>query len=212
MSSQGLFVHPTAEIEPGALVGTGTAIWHHSQVRQGSSVGIGCTLGKNVFVDEYVQIGDRVKIQNNVSVYRGVELADEVFVGPSVVFTNDLRPRAVLSAWQISPTRVCRGASVGANATIVCGVEIGEHAMIGAGSVVTTNVRSHQLVTGNPARHHGWVCACGEVVSRSVARPVDLRCISCRGDAEGGSPSMDSASHGLPWPRSYSGRMRKRRS
>ena len=127
-----------------------------------------------MFVDEYVQIGDRVKIQNNVSVYRGVELADEVFVGPSVVFTNDLRPRAVLSAWQISPTRVCRGASVGANATIVCGVEIGEHAMIGAGSVVTTNVRSHQLVTGNPARHHGWVCACGEVVSRSVARPVDL--------------------------------------
>ena len=192
MSSQRLFVHPTAEIESGATVGAGTAIWHHSQVREGSSVGIDCTLGKNVFVDEYVQIGDRVKIQNNVSVYRGVELSDEVFIGPSVVFTNDLRPRAMPTAWQISPTRVSRGASVGANATIVCGVEIGEHAMIGAGAVVTTDVRSHQLVTGNPARHHGWVCACGEVVSRGAARPADLRCMNCRGDAADSSPSAGS--------------------
>ena len=194
MSSQELFVHPTAEIEPGAVVGTGTAIWHHSQVRQGARVGIDCTLGKNVFVDEYVHIGDRVKIQNNVSVYRGAELADEVFVGPSVVFTNDLRPRAVPAAWHISPTRVCRGASIGANATVVCGVEVGEHAMIGAGAVVTTDVRPHQLVTGNPARHHGWVCACGEVISRAAARPLDLRCMHCRTDAADGSPGTGSQS------------------
>ena len=192
MSSQGLFVHPTAEIEPGAVVSAGTAIWHHSQVRQGSRIGIDCSLGKNVFVDEYVHIGDRVKIQNNVSVYRGVELADEVFVGPSVVFTNDLRPRAMSTAWHISPTRICRGASIGANATVVCGVEIGESAMIGAGAVVTTNVPPHQLVTGNPARHHGWVCACGEVLSRGVARPVDVRCMHCRGEAVHGPSATGS--------------------
>jgi perosamine synthetase len=187
VASDASFVHPTAMIEPGALVGNGTAIWHHSQVRRGAMIGSDCTLGKNVFVDEGVLIGDRVKIQNNVSVYKGVELADEVFIGPSAVFTNDLRPRAVSTDWQLSPTRVARGASVGANATIVCGIEIGERAMVGAGAVVTAPVRPHQVVTGNPARHHGWVCACGVVVSRAGDRPSELRCAACRGlpDDEG---------------------------
>jgi len=179
------YVHPTAAIEPGAQVGTDTKIWHHSHVRDGSVIGTGCTLGKNVFVDEGVRIGDRVKIQNNVSVYRGVEIGDEVFVGPSAVFTNDLRPRAVSASWQVRPTRVLRGASIGANATIVCGVEIGEYGMVGAGAVVTATVRPHQLVLGNPARHHGWICACGEILSRAPVRPGRTRCQDC--DPQAGS-------------------------
>jgi dTDP-4-amino-4,6-dideoxygalactose transaminase/acetyltransferase-like isoleucine patch superfamily enzyme len=181
-----LFVHPTAIVESGVVAGNGTAIWHHSHVRNGAVVGSGCTLGKNVFVDEDVVIGERVKIQNNVSVYRGVQLGDDVFIGPSAVFTNDLRPRATGGAWRLGSTRVHRGASVGANATIVCGIEIGECAMVGAGAVVTTSVLPHQLVTGNPARHHGWVCACGEVVSRAEEAPADPRCASCRPDADSG--------------------------
>ena len=194
MAPDASFVHPTAMIEPGGLVGKGTAIWHHSQVRRGAEIGSDCTLGKNVFVDAGVLIGDRVKIQNNVSVYQGVELADEVFVGPSAVFTNDLRPRAVVADWQLTPTRVARGASVGANATVVCGTEIGEHAMVGAGAVVTASVRPHQLVAGNPARHHGWVCACGVVLSRAGDQPAELRCAGCRGSAgeagrAGGEPA-----------------------
>ena len=150
MLSQAPFVHPTAIVEPGASIGDGTAIWHHSHLRAGSVIGRGCTLGKNVFVDAGVKIGDEVKIQNNVSVYRGVELADGVFVGPSAVFTNDLRPRARSMAWQARPTRIRRGASIGANATVLCGIEIGEHAMVGAGAVVTAPVRPHQLVAGQP--------------------------------------------------------------
>jgi dTDP-4-amino-4,6-dideoxygalactose transaminase/acetyltransferase-like isoleucine patch superfamily enzyme len=178
-----LFTHPTAIVEPGSRVGEGTSIWHHAQVRQGAVIGADCTLGKNVFVDEGVIIGNRVKIQNNVSVYKGAEIDDEVFIGPSVVFTNDLRPRAANGNWQLGSIRVCRGASLGANATIVCGVEIGEGAMVGAGAVVTASVRPHELVVGNPARHHGWVCACGDVVSRAEEPPADLRCPQCRQDA-----------------------------
>jgi dTDP-4-amino-4,6-dideoxygalactose transaminase/acetyltransferase-like isoleucine patch superfamily enzyme len=182
------FIHPTAAIEPGARIGAGTRIWHHSHVRGGAVIGAGCTLGKNVFVDEGVRIGDRVKIQNNVSVYRGVELGDEVFVGPSAVFTNDLRPRAAGAGWQLSPTRVRRGASIGANATIVCGTEIGEHGMVGAGAVVTAEVRPHQLVVGNPARHHGWVCPCGEIVSRAAEPPARPRCRGCAPEPDGRIP------------------------
>lgn len=173
------FIHPTAAIEEGARIGAGTRVWHHSHVRAGAVIGVSCTLGRNVFIDEGVTIGDRVKIQNNVSVYRGVELDDEVFVGPSAVFTNDLRPRADNSGWEINPTRVRRGASIGANATIVCGNEIGEYGMVGAGAVVTAAVRPHQLVVGNPARHQGWVCACGQIVSRTESRPERTRCLGC---------------------------------
>ncbi len=213
------FVHPTAVLEPGAAIGDGTMIWQHSQLRAGCEVGSGCTLGKNVFVDEAVRIGDRVKIQNNVSVYHGVELADEVFVGPSAVFTNDLRPRADGADWQLRPTRVRRGASVGANATVLCGIEIGEYAMVGAGAVVTASVHPHQLVVGNPARHHGWVCRCGEIVSRDSARPADPTCPACRAAGTGQVPAPARAADrgrrsgtGSGWPRSRSGRTRKRRS
>jgi dTDP-4-amino-4,6-dideoxygalactose transaminase/acetyltransferase-like isoleucine patch superfamily enzyme len=189
-------VHPTATVEPGAQVGPGTSVWHHSHLRAGAVVGAGCTLGANVHVDAGARVGDRVKIQNNVSVYRGVELADEVFVGPSVVFTNDLRPRATSSDWQVRVTVVRRGASIGANATIVAGAELGEHCMVGAGAVVTSPVRPHQLVAGNPARHLGWVCACGQPVSRASAPPEQLRCGACLAGAPG--PPGPAAAPGAP--------------
>lgn len=173
-------IHPSAIVEPGAVIGNGSRIWHHSHLRSGAIVGENCTLGKNVFIDAGVQIGDDVKIQNNVSVYRGVELASGAFVGPSAVFTNDLRPRAASEDWEIRRTRVGPGASVGANATVVAGVDIGANAMVGAGSVVTRTVHPHQLVAGNPARHRAWICRCGDVVSRAADRPEDLQCARCR--------------------------------
>ncbi|TDC40241.1 N-acetyltransferase [Micromonospora sp. 15K316] len=166
-----VFVHPTADVEEGAQVGDGTKVWHLAHVRSSAKVGAGCVIGRNVYVDANVTVGDRVKIQNNVSVYQGVTLEDEVFVGPSAVFTNDFRPRAQNPDWTITPTVVRRGASIGANATLVCGVEIGEYAMIAAGSVVTRDVAPYQLVVGNPARPRGWVDEKGEVISRDVATP-----------------------------------------
>lgn len=173
-------IHETAIVEVGASVGVGTRIWHHVHIRAGAHIGVDCTLGKNVFVDQGVQIGDRVKIQNNVSVFRGVELADEVFVGPAAVFTNDRRPRAV-GRWEVIPTFVSHGATIGANATVLCGVTVGAWAMIGAGSVVTHSVEDNELVVGVPARHSGWVCRCGAVVSRAESVPEQLSCGSCEG-------------------------------
>jgi acetyltransferase-like isoleucine patch superfamily enzyme len=175
------FVHPSAEIEPGASVGPRTRVWRGAHLRTGAVIGADAQLGANVFVDAGVRIGDRVKIQNNVSVYAGVELEDEAFVGPAAVFTNDRNPRAT-GDWQLTPTFVRRGASVGANATIVCGVELHEHSLVAAGAVVTRDVLAHQLVLGNPARPAGWVCRCGVVVSRDAERPVDLDCASCAHD------------------------------
>jgi dTDP-4-amino-4,6-dideoxygalactose transaminase/acetyltransferase-like isoleucine patch superfamily enzyme len=172
-------IHPTAEVEPGAIVAAGTSIWNESHVRRDAVIGNSCTLGKNVFIDQGVRIGDHVKIQNNVSVYKGVELDNGVFVGPSAVFTNDLFPRAASQEWRVVPTKIRRGASIGANATVICGVDVGEYAMIGAGAVVTKSVEAHQLVTGNPARHRGWVCFCGTVVSRDAVQPMNLTCVRC---------------------------------
>lgn len=176
------YVHPSAVVEEGASVGADTKVWHHGHVRSGAVIGAGCTLGKNVFVDAGAVVGDRVKIQNNVSVYAGVTLEDEVFVGPSAVFTNDLRPRAVAPSWELVPTVVRRGASIGANATIVCGTEIGGWAMVAAGSVVTRSVPDNALVRGNPARIAGWVCRCGDVVARGEVRPAEVTCGRCPGD------------------------------
>lgn len=171
-------VHSTVEVEPGAVIGAGTRVWRHAHIRAGAVIGTDCNIGANVFVDADVRVGDRVKVQNNVSLYAGVLLEDEAFVGPAAVFTNDRNPRAT-GTWQLSPTFVRFGASVGANATVVCGIELGEHCLVAAGAVVTRSVLPHQLVLGNPARPAGWVCRCGTVVSRSSERPDDLRCESC---------------------------------
>jgi UDP-2-acetamido-3-amino-2,3-dideoxy-glucuronate N-acetyltransferase len=179
------FVHDTAVVEPGAQVGPATFVWHHGHVRAGAVIGESCTLGKNVFVDAGAVVGDRCKIQNNVSVYRGVHLADEVFVGPSAVFTNDRFPRAAGGDWEVVDTHVREGASIGANATIVCGVEIGRWAVVGAGSVVTRDVAPHERVVGNPARRLGWVCRCGQVLARTSAGIPATTCATCGATFEG---------------------------
>lgn len=173
------YVHPTAILEEGATLGSGTSVWHHGHVRTGAVIGDGCNLGKNVYVDAGVRIGNGVKIQNNVSVYAGVTIDDDVFVGPAATFTNDRVPRAFIADWQITPTLVRRGTSIGANSTIVCGTTLGEYCMIAAGATVTRDVEDHQLVAGTPARHLGWVCRCGEVVSRDGERPASLQCERC---------------------------------
>ena len=175
----GVFVHQTAEVEPGVRIGSGTRIWRNAHLRKGATVGEDCHIGANVFIDVGVSIGHRVKVQNNVSVYAGVHLEDDVFVGPSAVFTNDRFPRAT-GAWDLVPTNVHRGASIGANATVVCGVEVGEGAMVAAGAVVTRNVEPYELVAGNPARRLGWVCACGEVLAHTAGpHPSPWRCHRC---------------------------------
>jgi len=173
-------VHPSAVVDQGAIVGDGTLIWHDAHVRAGARIGRDCVVGKGVYVDTGAIIGDGCKIQNNVSVYQGVTLDDEVFVGPSAVFTNDRFPRAASDDWELVTTAVRRGASIGANATILCGHEIGSFAMVAAGAVVTDDVADHELVAGNPARRLGWVCDCGRVASREHDRPADLRCERCR--------------------------------
>lgn len=158
-------VHETAVVDEGARLGPGTRVWHFTHVSSGSTVGANCVLGQNVFIGSGVAIGDRVKIQNNVSVYAGVKIADEVFLGPSCVFTNVLTPRAhVERKDEYAPTPVGRGVTVGANATIVCGHALGEYALIGAGSVVTKDVPAHAVMVGNPARRIAWACKCGEVL------------------------------------------------
>jgi len=156
------FVHESSYVDPGAVIGPGTKIWHFCHVMHGAQIGAGCNLGQNVFVGGGVIIGERVKIQNNVSVYSGVTLEDDVFLGPSMVFTNVINPRShVNRKEEYLPTRVGRGATIGANATIVCGVNLGEYCFVGAGAVVTRDVPAYGLVHGNPARRRGWMCQCG---------------------------------------------------
>ena len=156
-------IHPTADVAPDAEIGDGTSIWNQSQVRERAHIGTGCIIGKNVYVDVEVVIGSNVKIQNNVSVYEGVELEDDVFCGPSMVFTNVVNPRAHISRKnEYKRTLVRRGATIGANATIVCGITLDEYAFIGAGSVVTKDVAAYALMVGVPARRVGWMCRCGE--------------------------------------------------
>jgi len=170
----GYYAHETAIIDEGCKIGSGTKIWHFSHVLKGSRIGEQCNIGQNVVIGPDVTLGKNCKIQNNVSIYKGVTLEDGVFCGPSMVFTNIYNPRAEISKMdQVRPTLVKKGATIGANATIVCGHTIGEYAFIGAGAVVTKDVTSHSLVTGNPARHAGWVCRCGERLKGN------LQCAAC---------------------------------
>lgn len=167
------FAHPTACIDDGATIGSGCKIWHFCHVMSGTVLGNDCNIGQNVLLGPDVRIGNGCKIQNNVCVYKGVTLEDDVFCGPSMVFTNVFNPRAHIRRMdELRPTLVKKGASIGANATIVCGVTIGRYAMIGAGAVVTHDVPDHALVYGNPARIGGWVCECGEKLDEHFACPV----------------------------------------
>lgn len=172
----GAFVHPTAVIDPGARLGAGTKVWHFSHVLSGTQIGAGCTLGQNVMVGPDVVIGDNCKIQNNVSVYKGVTFEDDVFCGPSAVFTNVLTPRAEIDrTTEFAPTIVREGATIGANATVVCGNEVGAYSLVGAGAVVTSDVGAHALVVGNPARQIGWVGHHGERLDGDLVCPVTGR-------------------------------------
>ncbi|MBD3188576.1 N-acetyltransferase [Candidatus Bathyarchaeota archaeon] len=154
-------IHPTAIVEDGAIIGEGTMVWHHAHVRSGAVLGRKCILGKGVYVDEGVKVGNGVKIQNRVSLYHGVVVGNNVFLGPHAVFTNDKHPRAFNQDWEIVNTTIEDGASIGANAVIVCGITIGKFAMVGSGSVVTRDVPPHALAYGNPALIQGYVCKCG---------------------------------------------------
>jgi UDP-2-acetamido-3-amino-2,3-dideoxy-glucuronate N-acetyltransferase len=167
-------IHKTAEVADNATIGENTKIWHHGQIRPNAVIGENCNFGKGVFIDEDVQIGDNVKIQNYVSVYHGVTIENGVFIGPHACFTNDMRPRAInvdgspksADDWKLSKTLVKKGAAIGANSTIRCGITVGEWVMIGSGSVVTKNVPDYGLVFGNPARLRGFVCPCGEKLEK----------------------------------------------
>jgi UDP-2-acetamido-3-amino-2,3-dideoxy-glucuronate N-acetyltransferase len=164
-----VYIHPTADVSPKAVLGAGVRIWHEAQVREGAVLGRNCILGKGAYVDFGVQIGDNVKIQNRASVYHGVTIESGVFIGPHAIFTNDRRPRAVNpdgslksdDDWELDKIVVREGASIGAGAIIVAGVTIGRWSMIGSGSVVTRDVPDYGLVYGNPARLHGYACPCG---------------------------------------------------
>ncbi len=173
------FAHPSSCVDDGVEIGAGTKIWHYSHVQSGSKIGRGCTLGQNVSVGSNVKIGDFVKIQNNVSVYEGVELEDYVFCGPSMVFTNIKDPRCKYpqrGSEHYLKTLVRQGASIGANATILCGLTIGRHAFVAAGAVVTKDVADYTMMVGVPARQAGWVCECGQVLEDSGAQVACRRC------------------------------------
>lgn len=158
-----VYIHPSSWIDPPCRIGEGTRIWHFCHIMRGARIGRGCSLGQNVVVSPGVRIGNGVKIQNNVSVYTGVTCEDDVFLGPSCVFTNVINPRSFIQRQaEYRPTLVRQGASIGANATIVCGVTIGRYALVGAGAVVTRSLPDFALAVGAPARIQGYVCRCGE--------------------------------------------------
>jgi UDP-2-acetamido-3-amino-2,3-dideoxy-glucuronate N-acetyltransferase len=174
MSPTDYFIHESSYVDDGVMIGSETRIWHFCHILSGSRIGRECNIGQNVSIGPEVMIGNRCKIQNNVSIYKGVTLEDDVFCGPSMVFTNVFNPRAhIRRMGEARPTLVKRGATLGANCTIVCGHTIGAYAFVGAGAVVTKDVPDYALVAGNPARQIGWVCQCGEKLTS------ELRCLYC---------------------------------
>lgn len=162
METSNFFVHPTSVVDNGAQIGSGSKIWHFCHLMPASRIGNNCIVGQNVFIDNHVVIGNGVKIQNNVSIYNGVIIEDDVFLGPSMVFTNVINPRSFIERKnEFQKTIIRKGATIGANATVLCGVEIGSYAMIGAGAVVVKNISPYALVVGNPAQQIGWVSEAG---------------------------------------------------
>ena len=179
-SAAGYQAHESSYIDDGCRIGEGTRIWHFCHIMHGAVIGARCNIGQNVVISPDVVLGDNVKVQNNVSIYTGVVLEDDVFCGPSMVFTNVVNPRShVVRKHEFKRTLVKRGASLGANCTVVCGYTIGRYAFIGAGAVVTKDVPDHALVLGNPGRVAGWLCECGIKLSAGAAPPLSARCGSC---------------------------------
>jgi UDP-2-acetamido-3-amino-2,3-dideoxy-glucuronate N-acetyltransferase len=179
MRKKDYYVHSSSFVDQGTKIGSGTKIWHFSHILKNSHIGKNCIIGQNVSIGPDVEIGDRCKIQNNVSIYKGVALEDEVFCGPSCVFTNVYNPRAFIERKdEFRSTLVKKGATIGANATIVCGVTIGRYAFIGAGAVVRKDVKDYAIVVGVPAKQKGWVCKCGVTVS-SDRKATSVRCSLC---------------------------------
>ena len=175
-----VFVHESSYVDDGCEIGEGSKIWHFSHVMSGSRIGRRCNIGQNVVISPQVVIGDNVKIQNNVSIYTGVILEDDVFCGPSMVFTNVVNPRSHVSRKdEYQPTLVKQGASLGANSTIVCGHTVGRFAFVGAGAVVTKDIPDYALVVGNPSRITGWMCSCGVKLAAGAAPPPQATCQSC---------------------------------
>jgi UDP-2-acetamido-3-amino-2,3-dideoxy-glucuronate N-acetyltransferase len=179
-----VFIHDTADVSETSVIGAGTHIWHQAQVMPGASIGENCNIGKGVFVAAGVTIGNNVKIQNYVSIYNGVTVEDDVLLGPHMTFTNDLYPRAFINDYTVYETLVKRGASVGANATIVCGVTLNEYCIVAAGAVIVSNVPAFTLVTGNPGRVMGYVCRCGKRLDvdkapRQGVGAAPVQCKSC---------------------------------
>ncbi len=180
------FIHASAFVDEGATIGAGTRIWHFCHVNPGAVIGERCSLGQNVVIMPGVQIGNNVKIQNNVSVYEGVTMEDDVFCGPSMVFTNVVNPRSHVSRkHEYQPTMVRRGATIGANATVLCGTTLGTYAFVAAGAVITKDVPAFALVAGVPARRIGWMCRCGERLDDAGTGPCPVCGTRYRADGDG---------------------------
>ena len=177
-----IFTHGTAEISPDAQIGKGTKIWHYAQIRENAVIGKNCNIGKSVYIDKNVKIGNNVKIQNGVSVYDGIIVEDEVLLGPHCSFTNDLYPRAFNEEWKIIPTLIKKGTAIGSNATILCGITIGEYCMVGAGAVVIQDTLPYSLMVGNPARLKNFVCFCGnELLLKDISdNKYNYICKKCK--------------------------------
>ena len=175
------YVHPTAVVEKTATIGAGTKVWHFVHIRENAEIGRECVLGHSVYIGKGVKIGNHVKLENRANIYQGVKIEDNAFIGPHVTFTNDPYPRSSSTNWTITPTLVKKGASIGAGTIVICGVTIGAHAMIGAGSTVTRDIPPHAMAYGNPAKIKGFVCKCGRPLKKEEERQKNIlmKCPFC---------------------------------